>query len=95
MSDEPEVTALGEHRYLIQVRQGEDLIEIRVYASPGIVDQLVRDEADEVRVVEATAGYLIARQRADDLPSQLDLDDVAAAYSDFVDQLRLQLDGSA
>jgi hypothetical protein len=32
--------------------------------------------------------YLIARQRPDDLPVQLDIDDVIAAYDDFVDQLQ-------
>ena len=46
---------------------------------------------DEQRVVEATAAYLIARQNAEDLPEQVDLDAVAAAYDDYVEDLHRQL----
>ena len=61
-------------------------IEIRVHASPDVVARLAADETDENRIIEATAAYLIARQRADDLPPQLDLDDVAAAYDGYIDE---------
>jgi hypothetical protein len=56
-----------------------------------VIARLTTDESDETRIIEATAAYLIARQRADDLPPQLDLDDVAAAYDGFEDDLRRQL----
>jgi hypothetical protein len=62
-----------------------------VHASPGVVDAISVLEADEIRVVEATAAYLIERQRADDLPSTLDLDEVAAAYDDYIDDIRMRL----
>jgi hypothetical protein len=32
MTDQPQVETLGEHRYLVRARQGEDNIEIRVNA---------------------------------------------------------------
>ena len=48
---------------------------MRVHADPAVV---VRVGDDEQRVVEATAAYLIARQGAEDLPEQVDLDAVAA-----------------
>jgi hypothetical protein len=35
--------------------------------------------------------YLTRRQRPDDPPGDLDLQDVAAAYDDYVDQLRAVL----
>jgi hypothetical protein len=91
MTSQPQVEKLGEHRYLVRVRQGEDIIEIRVNATPAVTGRLSADEADEARIVEAAAAYLIARQRADDLPPQLDLDDIAAAYDGFEDDLRRQL----
>jgi hypothetical protein len=91
MLEQPQVEPLGEHHYLVRVHQGEDVIEIRVDATPDVIARLVNAETDEIRVVEATAAYLIARQRADDLPPQLDLEDVAAAYEGFEDELRRQL----
>lgn len=88
MIDRPQVETLGGHRYLVRARQGEDTIEIQVHASPSVIARLATDHTDEIRIIEATAAYLIARQRADDLPPQLDLDDVAAAYEEFEDDLR-------
>ncbi|HET8570325.1 MAG TPA: hypothetical protein VFN14_00350 [Candidatus Limnocylindria bacterium] len=90
-AEQPQVEAIGEHRYLVRVRQGEDVIEIRIDATPDMIARLANDEIDESRVIEAAAAYLIARQRADDLPPQLDLDDVAAAYEGFEDDLRQQI----
>ncbi|HEU5417530.1 MAG TPA: hypothetical protein VFV41_07535 [Streptosporangiaceae bacterium] len=91
MTDQPEVETLGEHRYLVRARQDDDIVEIRLIATPAVIARLAPGEADETRIIRATAAYLIARQRADDLPSQLDLDDVAAAYDGFEDDLRQQL----
>lgn len=93
MIDLPQVETLGEHRYLVRARQGADTIEIRVHATASVIARLATDEIDETRIIEATAAYLIARQRADDLPPQLDLDDVAAAYEGFEDDLRRQFAG--
>jgi hypothetical protein len=90
MAGEPRIEALGEHNYLLRLREGEDTIEIRVYASPAILGRLPAG-TDEYRVVEATVAYLIHRQRADDLPASLDLDDVAAAYDDYLTQIGNQL----
>jgi hypothetical protein len=91
MSDQPKVEALGEHRYLVHARQDEEDIRIRLDATPSVIARLATGEADETRIVEAAAAFLIARQRADDLPSQLDLDDVVAAYDGFEDDLRRRL----
>ena len=86
MTGQPHVQALGEHDYLIRVREGDDTIEIRVHASTDVLARLP-DDTDEKRLVEATAAYLIERQRADDLPPALDLDDVAAAYAGYLDDI--------
>lgn len=94
MTEQPQVEALGEHRYLVRVRQGEEVVEIRVRASQPVIARLAGDEStrtDETRIIEAAAAYLIARQRADDLPPQLDLDDVVAAYEGFEEDLRGKL----
>ena len=93
MIDEPHVEAIGDHDYVVRAPQGEDIVEIRVRATPSVIARLAGDETDEARIIEATVAYLIARQRADDLPPELDLDDVTAAYDGFEDDVRRQLTG--
>ena len=43
-------------------------------------------------MIAATMAYLTARQRPDDLPKQLDLDDIIAAYDDYLDDVRTEID---
>ena len=81
------IQSLGDHDYLVRVRQGDDVVTIRLRANPEVVARIAGADADESRVVAATMDYLAARQRSDELPEQLDLDDVVAAYDDYVDDL--------
>ena len=83
----PRIEALGDHDYLVRVGQGDELVTIRMRATPEVVARIAGPDADETRVVGATIAYLIARQRPDDLPEQLDLDDVIAAYDGYLDDL--------
>jgi hypothetical protein len=88
VKERPSLEALGDHDYLIRFQQRQDTVVVRMYADPAVVAQI---GGDEQRVVEATAEYLIARQDADDLPEQVDLDTVAAAYDDFIADLQHRL----
>jgi hypothetical protein len=90
-AEQPHVEPLGDHNYLIRVRQGEDTVQIHVHASAAVVHRVAVVDTDETRIIEATAAYLIQRQRADDLPMTLDLDDVAAAYDGYIDDMRTEL----
>jgi hypothetical protein len=85
---QPVIEALGDHDYLVRFAQDEDAVVVRVHADPAVVAQIAEDEQ---RVVEATAAYLIARQSPDDLPEEVDLDAVAAAYAGYVEDLHRQL----
>jgi hypothetical protein len=89
---QPTLEALGDHDYLLRFAQDEDAVVICVHADPAVVAQIAEDEA---RVVEATAAYLIARQSVDDLPEQIDLDTVAAAYDGYITDLHHQLTPSS
>ncbi|GAB3024263.1 hypothetical protein [Mycobacterium bourgelatii] len=82
------IEALGDHEYLIRVAQDDDLVTIEMRANPEVVDRIAGPDADEARVVATTVDYLIARQRPDELPGQLDLDDVMAAYDDYLSELQ-------
>jgi hypothetical protein len=90
-SNRPVIDAVGDHDYLVRVSQDDDLVTIRIRANPEAVTRIGGPDADETRVVAATVTYLIARQRPDDLPEQLDLDDVIAAYDDYLDDLQNEL----
>jgi hypothetical protein len=90
-AEQPHVEPLGDHDYLVSVREGEDTVEIRVHASPAVVRRIAVADTDEIRIIAATVAYLIQRQRADDLPVNLDLDDVAAAYDGYIDDIHVQL----
>ncbi|BBX35670.1 hypothetical protein MMAG44476_11479 [Mycolicibacterium mageritense DSM 44476 = CIP 104973] len=85
---EPRIEALGDHEYLVHISMDDDIVTVRVRATPQVVADIAGDGADDTAVVLATIAYLTARQRADDLPQELDLDDVIAAYDDYVDKLR-------
>lgn len=88
----PALEALGDHDYLVQFQQDGDTVVVRLHADPAVVEQICDDER---RVVEATAAYLIERQSAEDLPEQVDLDTVAAAYDSYVDDLHRRLTPSS
>ncbi len=89
----PVIEPFGDHEYLVHIEEDEEIVTIRMRADPTLVAEIGGPDADESRVVAATVGYLTARQRADELPQALDLQDVAAAYDGYVDQLRGELRG--
>ena len=91
MTDKLQARALGEHNYLIHISEGEEQVEIRIQTSNDVVQQLGLRQVDELRIVEATAAFLLERQLAIDLPPTLDLDDVAAGYDSYLSELERRL----
>ncbi|HEX3288395.1 MAG TPA: hypothetical protein VHT50_27940 [Mycobacterium sp.] len=88
MADDLRVENLGEHRFLLSRFEGDELVEIEIYANPTAVERIGLDGVDEERIIQAAAGFLLERQRADELPGKVDLDDVVAAYDGFIDEMR-------
>jgi hypothetical protein len=88
MADDLRVENLGEHRFLLSRFEGDELVEIEIYANPTVVERIGLDGVDEQRIIQAAAGFLLERQRADELPGKVDLDDVVAAYDGFIDEMR-------
>lgn len=91
MTKQLHVEPLGGHDYLVRVREGEERVDILIQASPDVVQRPAFGGLAEARIVEATAEFLIDRQFAADLPQALDLDDVAAAYDNYLSELELRL----
>jgi hypothetical protein len=88
MADELRMESLGEHRFLLTSRDSDELVEIQLYADPAVVKRIGLEGVDEQRVIRAAADFLLERQRADELPGKVDLDDVVAAYDGFIDEMR-------
>jgi hypothetical protein len=89
MSEEPDITAQGNHEYLITWQSEEETTESWVHITPGLLEELgVR--TDEEQVVRRTAAFLADRQDAADMPAIIELEDVAASYDDYLAQLTRQ-----
>ncbi|WIX98358.1 hypothetical protein QRX60_30360 [Amycolatopsis mongoliensis] len=86
------VERLAEHDFLVGVPSGEDEVLIRLRSAAGTVSRLEFGDLDEQCLVRAIMAYLLARQDADDLPQDLDLDEIAAAYEDFAESVRAAVD---
>jgi hypothetical protein len=92
MTKQPlDIEALGDHDYLAYVGLDDDSVTLRVRADPAVVSRIAGVDADETRVIAAAIAYLTERQRADDLPADIDLQDVATFYGDFIERLQKQL----
>ncbi|GAB3439518.1 hypothetical protein GCM10027517_12960 [Phycicoccus ginsengisoli] len=91
MTTQLDVEPVGGHDYLVRVRQGEERVDILIQATPDVLQRPGLGGLTEAQIVEATAEFLVERQFAADLPQELDLDDVAAAYDNYLDELELRL----
>lgn len=82
-----QIEQTGEHEYLVRLTEAEDQVQFLIRAEPPVLARLGFQPAQEAQVVTATAALLIRRQLAADLPEVVDLDDVAAGYEDYLDEL--------
>lgn len=88
MSGPPlQIEQSGEHEYLVRVTEAENEVQFLIRAAPSVLAQLGFQAAQEAQVVTATAAFLLRRQLAEDLPDVVELDDVAARYDDYLDEL--------
>lgn len=90
MSEQIEVEPLGEHDYLVRAHHSGGVAESRFRATESVLEQVGADAGDEQRVVERSVAFLLERQPVIDLPSMVDLDDLAAVFDDYLDHLREQ-----
>lgn len=92
-STELHIEDLGEGRILARGRHGDEEVEVRVFIDSVVTERAGVSGAPTAAVAEATLEYLLTHQRLDELPAQLDLEDVAAAYPDYEEQLSASLRG--
>ncbi len=82
MADDIEIDAQGEHGYV--VTQASELEDVRTWfqVTPEAMDQLGAD--DEEDVVRRTVLFLRRHQDVADFPDSIDVEDVIAAYDDYL-----------
>jgi hypothetical protein len=91
MPDKCDIEPLGGHEYLIRVRTEAQVVESRFQATEGVLEDLHVNDKDEGRLIEATLDFLATRQSVASLPQLVDLDDIAASYDDYLDDLRRRM----
>jgi hypothetical protein len=94
MPEQIEVEPLGEHEYLVRARHGGGDLESRFRASRNVLDRAGVRAGDEQRAIEHSVAFLLEHQPVIDLPPMVDLDDMAAAFDDYLGFLRERLAGA-
>ncbi len=89
------IEALGPDTYLVHGTEHGDQVDVQVLVDADIVEQAGLTNVPQERIVQATMTFLVEHQRLDELPAEVELLTVAAAYENFVTQLRSRLAGEA
>jgi hypothetical protein len=88
MATSIEIETQGEHQYVVQLRDDDEMTESWFTITPSILERLRTGDEDEAHFVRRTAEFLVQRQGVADFPDIVDLEDVMATYDDYVDYLR-------
>ena len=85
------VEELRDNYYLVRGTQDGETVETRFFVEPDVRVDLGLAHVSAEDVVRVTVEYLLQRQRIDDLPTQVEIPNVAAAYDGFEGYLRERL----
>lgn len=91
MPEHLNVEFIIDHEYCVRIGDDSDTVESEFVVDPHVLTELGLDPSDEQRVVEHTAWFLADHQPAIDFPTLVYLDEVAAAYRDYPEELRRRL----
>lgn len=85
------VEPVVDHEYRVHIDDGNQSVEAEFIVAPDVLAELGFEPGDEQRIVEHTARFLADHQPVVDFPALVYLDEVAAAYPDYPDELRRRL----
>lgn len=91
MPEHLSVEPVIDHEYRVRIDDHGDSAESQFVVAADVLAELGLDPADERRIVEHTARFLADHQPVLDFPALVYLDEVAAAYDDFPEELRRRL----
>ncbi|MDH6282064.1 hypothetical protein [Prescottella agglutinans] len=86
------IEAVLDHEYRVHIEDRGDSVDSEIIVHPDVLADLGFTPADEQLVVHHTAEFLAEHQPVIDFPALVYLDEVAAAYRDYPEQLRLRFD---
>jgi hypothetical protein len=85
-----DVTSLEDGSFGVQVREG-DLTTSHVVRMPEAMVDDLQLEAGGEDVVRESIGFLLEREPAASIASELSLEEIARSYPEYYDELRLRL----
>ncbi|MGR6963501.1 hypothetical protein ACU610_03450 [Geodermatophilus sp. URMC 61] len=87
MTDPLEIEAQGESEFLVRLRGDGGETESWFRLTPELREELDLDVDDE-ELVRRTVHFLLGHQDVADFPDIVEIEDVAAAYPDYLDAVR-------
>jgi hypothetical protein len=85
------IDPVNDNEYAVRSESEGQSVESLFRIDPDYLERLGLAEAGGIRIVEETARFLAERQPVIDFPPMIDLEDIAAAYEDYPQQLRNRL----
>jgi hypothetical protein len=82
------IDLVNDNEYTVRAEAEGQTVESLFRTDPDYLERIGLAEADGKRVVEETARFLAEHQPVIDFPPMIDLEDIAAAYEDFAQQLQ-------
>ncbi|WOH18526.1 hypothetical protein IRJ34_19595 [Paenarthrobacter sp. GOM3] len=86
-----DIEPVNQNEYLVRWRSEGQTGESLVHTNPDFLAEAGLDSFDEQLVVEETTTYLAEHQPVIDFPQTVDLEEIAAAYGDYAEQLKARL----
>jgi len=86
-----DIEPVNQNEYLVRWRSEGQTGESLVHTNPEFLAEAGLDSFDEQLVVEETTTYLAEHQPVIDFPQTVDLEEIAAAYGDYAEQLKARL----
>ncbi len=85
------VTGMEPGHFGVQVEEGDITTSCRVRLTEGFVDDLSLGGIDPDRIVHESIAFLVEREPATSLPSELSLDGISRDHPEYYDELRARL----
>jgi len=86
------VEPAGDHEYMVRIATDTSTVESRFTVDPAVLGELGLADPDETQVVHHTAAFLTQQQPVDDFPPLVYLEDVIAAYEDYPEYIRSNIE---
>ncbi|WP_311211900.1 MULTISPECIES: hypothetical protein [unclassified Arthrobacter] len=87
-----DIELVNQNEYLVRWASEGQSGESLVHTNPEFLAAVGLDGFDEQLVVEETTTYLAEHQPVIDFPQTVDLEEIAAAYPEYTEQMKVRLD---